>query len=72
MMLALGLPTQVSTSTPSITSLVHVARGSATALGALVMANTPIALAATKSRPIRDRITHAVIALRDFSRRFNP
>jgi hypothetical protein len=47
---ALGLPTQVSTSTPSITSLVQFATGSAEALGAAVTATTT-ALAATTSRP---------------------
>ena len=51
---ALGLPTQVSTSTPSITSLVQFATGSAEALGAAVMATTT-ALAETKRRP--DRIS---------------
>ena len=40
---ALGLPTQVSTSTPSITSLVQFARGSAEALGAAVTGNTATA-----------------------------
>jgi hypothetical protein len=49
-----GLPTQVSTSTPSITSLVQFATGSAEVLGAAVMATTT-SLAATKSR--RDRIS---------------
>ena len=42
------------------TSLVHVATGSATALGAPVMANTPNTPAAIKSRPVRDRVTHVV------------
>jgi hypothetical protein len=52
---------------PATLCLTHVAAGSAKALGAPVMANTPTALAATKSRPIRDRITHVVIrTARDF------
>jgi hypothetical protein len=51
---ALGLPTQVSTSTPSITSLVQFATGSAEALGAAETATTT-SLAATTSRP--DRIS---------------
>jgi hypothetical protein len=51
-----GLPAQVSTSTPSMTSLVHVATGSATALGVPVMANTPTVPAA-KHQPILGRIS---------------
>jgi hypothetical protein len=58
---ALGLPTQVSTSTPSTMSLVQFATGSAEALGVPVMATTLIALAANKSRPASDAsVTPAV------------
>jgi hypothetical protein len=41
---------------PSMTSLVHVATGSAKALGAPATAKTPTALATNKNRPVRDRI----------------
>jgi hypothetical protein len=36
---------------------VHVATGSATALGATVMATTPTVATATKSREVRGRMT---------------
>jgi hypothetical protein len=52
--LELCLPTLVSTSTPSITSLVQFATGSAEVVGGAVMATTA-ALATTYSRP--DRIS---------------
>jgi hypothetical protein len=40
-----------------MTSLVHVATGSAKALDAPVTAKAPTALAANRNRPVRDRVT---------------
>ena len=50
-----------------IAHAVHVATGSAKALGAPLMLMTPTALAATKSRPVRDRVTDVVIRTARFS-----
>ncbi len=60
-----GVAHAVIHSTPSITSLVHVAAGSATALGAPVMANTPTAPAATKVDRFATALPTSSFALRD-------